>query len=125
MKHKTWFRLVLKAIGILLIALALPDLIYHLAGILRTYRLQGTWSGWPQLSMTETILWVCVSPVIQIGIGAYLLSGASLLADWIIPSNRPYCPDCGYDLSQSTSTTCAECGADVRGIINPPTASDA
>ena len=25
-------------------------------------------------------------------------------------SNRPYCPECGYDLSKATSGNCPECG---------------
>lgn len=82
MKHKTLFRLALNVIGVLLIALALPELIKDVAGFIRTYRLQGSTAGWAApMSMTEHLFWLTIAPLMQIGIGAYLLSGAPLVVE--------------------------------------------
>jgi predicted amidophosphoribosyltransferase len=47
---------------------------------------------------------------LQIAIGVYLVFGAPWLVNRFIPSNRPYCIECGYDLSKSNSANCPECG---------------
>ncbi len=111
MKHKTWFRLVLKAIGVLLIGLTIPTLsevtIFLLNSLLvgvtplfvpRSFG--GTWLG---------VLRV-VGPILQFIFGLYLLLGGKWIVNLCIPSNRPYCPECGYDLSKATSANCPECG---------------
>jgi hypothetical protein len=48
--------------------------------------------------------------LVQMGIGAYFFFGGEWIVNRAIPSNRPYCPECGYDLSKSRSERCPECG---------------
>jgi hypothetical protein len=113
MKHKTWFRLVLKAIGILVLAFSAPHLL---------------WVG--GASLLEAILTASPAPGsvvpffvnwdyewrtlfyngIEVAFGLYLLFGGKWLVNKCIPSNRPYCPECGYDLSKSSDASCPECG---------------
>ena len=121
MKHKTWFRLVLKAIGVLLIGFGLPGVATLLASV-GYYTMYGDpyasvsggigMSGWYFWSLFSAHL----GDVVQLGLGLYLLFGGRWIADLAIPSNRPYCPQCGYDISQSTGDRCPECGVP---IISP------
>ncbi len=48
--------------------------------------------------------------IVQLAIGVYLLFGGNWIVNVCISSNRPYCPECGYDLSKATSANCPECG---------------
>lgn len=113
MKHKTWFRLVIKAIGLLLIGLSLPGLVtfFGLFIVLLTASPFGAMgpvgqSGW----MWSMYLAPYSGSIVQLAIGVYLLFGGKWIVNVCIPSNRPYCPECGYDLSKATSENCPECG---------------
>jgi hypothetical protein len=120
MKHKTWFRLVLKAIGVLLIGLSITPLAQSLLSII-VYG-SDLWTIWSPYSMNTTpasrtaseILWGIAHMILpaglQLALGLYLLCRGKWLVDKCIPSNRAYCPDCGYDLSSSAGTNCPECG---------------
>lgn len=108
MKHKTLFRLLLKAIGILLIAFAIPELVAIMAYYL-IVELPGS-ANWSAANWIYSML----APAIQTAIGAYLFLEGKWVIDKCIPSNRPYCPECGYDLSHNTSSTnCPECGVTI------------
>ena len=45
--------------------------------------------------------------------GVYLFFGGRWIADKAIPGNRPYCYECGYDLSNYVGERCPECGTPV------------
>jgi hypothetical protein len=105
MKHKTLFRLLVKAIGILLLAFAIPELV----GVMAYYLIIAS----PGSAAWSTSNWIysMLGPAIQAAIGAYLFLEGKWVIDKCIPSNRPYCPECGYDLSHNVSTlNCPECG---------------
>jgi hypothetical protein len=111
MKYKTWFRLVLKAIGVLLIGLALPSLVREVGSMFLYQSMFATNPGTLQLDDITAWLWSLSPPVIQMAIGLYLILGGAWVTNLCVPSNRPYCPECGYDLSQATSRErCTECG---------------
>jgi len=116
MKHKTWFRLVLKAIGVLLIGLAASGVANLLAnmGYLTMY---GDPYVVTSVRMSNWIYWQLLSPhvgdLVQLGLGLYLLFGGRWIANLAIPSNRPYCPECGYDNSKATGKRCPECGVPI------------
>lgn len=115
-KHKTWFRLVLKAIGVLLLALGLPDLIQ--AGTLVVgYAYSGGYGfgGFGPLTDLDVLLMTIsssnlITALVKTLIGIYLLLYGGLLLNLCIPSNRPYCPECGYELRGSVGVKCPECG---------------
>jgi len=108
MRYKTLFRILLKAIGVYFFVLGCGQLI-GTAGV--------------RLSMQGKVDWSIIQGIqIVAGPGFYLLAGLYLffggqyLADLAIPSNRSYCPECGYDATVSTNRICPECGTD-RGAM--------
>ena len=109
MKHKTWFRLVLKAIGVLLVGSALPNFIETwFSAVWWIVEPTGTYlQNYPQwLLMVKPAAVTC-----QFVLGLYLFFGGHWVINKCIPSNRPYCPECGYDLSHNSPlTNCPECG---------------
>lgn len=105
MKHKTWFRLVLKAIGVLTVGTAIPVLIW--SGTEVALSVWGVGSG---LGMGEMMISYFVGSAAQVIFGLYLFFGGEWIVNMVIPSNRPYCPNCGYDVSRATSGRCPECG---------------
>lgn len=112
MKHKTWFRLVLKAIGILLIAMSLPALGQAVGAL--AYALMDTSMN---LSFPDNY-WVVQASfyaggLAQFAFGLYLILGGKWIVDRAIPSNRPYCPECGYDMSRTQGARCPECGVEL------------
>ena len=111
MKHKTWFRLVIKAIGVLLIGVSLPEAYTSLLQIGYAVTEQGAIMTAPY----PTWWTICapLAPFVQFAFGVYLLCGAPWLVNKVIPSNRPYCPECGYDLTRFSGDRCPECGVAV------------
>jgi hypothetical protein len=115
MKHKTWFRLLLKAIGVAMLAYAIPQAVSSLCNIswwLLNDDGSTSWTG------TQWVSWTLISflhVAAQIAVGLYLLLGGEWIVNKCIPSNRPYCPNCGYDLSHNTGERCSECG-----VVLPP-----
>ena len=118
MKYKTAFRLAIRAIGVLVLANSLPWCIAGLASLaaqLADVNLRGP---------VDYISWsIGIGPILGHGvgivIGLYLLSGGRWIVDRVIPSNRPYCPECGYDLTHLPSDyRCPECGVPYRHAVS-------
>jgi hypothetical protein len=117
MKHKTWFRLVLKAIGVLLVGLSLPDVF---TTVLRVVYVTTDDQFSANLATPQWWTWGSfAAPLLQFAFGLYLFFGGGWVVIKAIPSNRPYCPDCGYPLNNlSGPERCPECGAALPR--NPP-----
>lgn len=111
MKHKTWFRLALKLIGVLLIGLSIPDAWSVIYYTIRTSVEQGGFGNMTPGFSPLFDMWIPVIGVLlQLVFGLYLFFAGQRIVDIVIPSNRPYCPNCGYDLSKSGGEHCTECG---------------
>ena len=106
MKYKTLFRMLLKAIGVWVFA----EGISSFGGSLLFY-LGSLFLDRPgQVAFSEGFPLYLVHPVVQIAIGLYLFFGGTWIVDKAIPGNRPYCHECGYDLTDAAGNVCAECG---------------
>ena len=101
MKYKTLFRLTLKAFGVLVILFAVPEIFYY------TFMF-GALAWVDPLIGWELIVGV-VAPLVKLLLGVYLFFGGNWIVNLAIPSNRPYCHECGYDLRHVTTNRCPEC----------------
>lgn len=111
MRYKTLFRLGLKLIGVYLFFVGLQAIIFGLlSAVVQVYFLQAgampQWDWWT---------WVApISGVFNLLMGMYLFFRGRWIVDLAIPSNRPYCPQCAYDLQGAVSGRCPECGTPFR-----------
>ena len=123
MKHKTWFRLVIKAIGVLLVGFGTETLIegviYGIAYLEQITGMGGGMTFFP----TSYLIARPVGGLAVAAFGLYLFFGGAWIVNKAIPSNRPYCPECGYDLSHSAAgaTNCPECGVALPARTTNPT----
>lgn len=111
MKHKTWFRLVLKAIGVLLLGLGTPNVIGPVVSVIGGVVTGAGWAGW---GYQWFYVGEAMGGALQVAFGLYLLAGGNWIINRVIPSNRPYCPDCGYDITNARGERCPECGVMLR-----------
>ncbi len=109
MKYKTLFRLVMKVIGVVLIGLALPRMVGAI-GQVAIWVVTNPFPAGSQLSVWLQVGLSSLGHAFQLAIGLYLFFGGKWIVDKAIPSNRPYCPECGYDLSTRAGDHCPECG---------------
>lgn len=116
MKYKTLFRLLLKLFGIVLLGEALPYVGFGVVDLLPGWRLGSAGAAGMQYSFTNL-----VTGSMMFGASLYLFFGGKWVADLAIPGNRPYCPECGYDLTGATEWRCPECGTAFSSKdISPP-----
>jgi len=116
MKYKTLFRMLLKVLGVWVFVEGLFGLVnMGLSGYVTSL-----YQAIPPLRFSEQ-WWISVeplaAPLVQIVIGLYLFSGGAWVANRAFPGNRPYCGECGCDLTGS-GERCPECGAVVPQFQN-------
>src|SRR5262245_7816279 len=114
----TWFRLVIRGIGVLLLALGVPGLLNGGLQMVWYVRQQSSFYG-----ATPDWWWLVyiVSPVAQTGIGLYLLLGARGLINYCCRGALGMCPACNYDVRNISGANCPECGSPLPGRTPAPT----
>ncbi len=107
-KYKTLFRVLQHLVGLLVFALGVVLSANHLQTLLYFFANPG--SPFP-------MSWWALIPVegiVGVALGLYLFFGGKWIANLAIPGNRPYCDECGYDLTDATGDSCPECGTPRR-----------
>ena len=107
MKYKTLFRLLIKAIGVYFLAIGAA----HFANSVFTllYALTRS-SGYPAIFAIGAVS----EAIVEVALGLYLFLGGKGIVDRAIPGNRPYCHECGYDLTGAPRARCPECDTPFR-----------
>lgn len=118
MKQLLWVRLVFRAMGVLLIGMALPGSIQFLGQLVAQLEpSQQSFSiaanGWAVL---YALGWGC-GAFAQLGLGIYLLFYGKRLREWCMRNEEGHCPRCDYELGAGI-VVCPECGLPLREV--PP-----
>lgn len=113
MRYKTLTRLLIKLMGIYFLIAGstgfIASTIYLLISLV-------DYGNFGELSFIAYPIAWCLSSLFSIVAGLTLLRASNWLAAKLIPSNRPYCPSCGYELTGATGMHCPECGVDLQGL---------
>ncbi len=107
MKYKTLCRLLIKLVGLYFVAAALSTLGPAMWGAI-SYIRNGEGMG-----RALYVGWMVV-PCGNLLTGILLIRASGWIASILIPSNRPYCHECGYDLTGAMGSVCPECGTEFR-----------
>ena len=114
-KYKTLFRVILKLIGVYLCLQATVSFFSLAASMLLRNMTQNVPLRWTQLTPG------LIGFAIRGACGLYLFLGGNWIVNLAIPGNRPYCPECGYDLSGAPGKRCPECGTPINwDEVRPP-----
>lgn len=109
MKYKTLFRLAVKIIGVYMVATGLPHVVFTLIQLVTIYLNRFNGSSFADIWYVSSI-----ASLITPAIGLYLFFSGKWITNLAIPSNRPYCPECGYDISHNPTSACSECGTRLK-----------
>ena len=110
MKYKTLFRVLVKVVGVWLVAQGIASFVGGAASILATLISRPAGMSFPLYAFLLTP----AQALALTGVGAYLFFGGGWIADLAIPGNRVYCHECGYELTAASANICPECGTVFR-----------
>ncbi len=113
MRHKTLFRMLIKAIGVWIFVMGISDAMRNAAGIIAAWAYGSGTLRFPEFPLMYIPVQF-LSSLTQMALGLYLFFGGKWLVDRAIPGNRPYCPECGYDLTGAARNRCPECDTPFR-----------
>lgn len=124
MHPKIFFRLCLKAIGVMLITWTAPDIVIGLIHACTypdtsqlSYYTTGSPVNWgtpgPGPSLFDLgvgFLFAYGGSALTAALGLYLFFGGETLVEYVLPPGRRRCPECGYELASKEIERCSECG---------------
>jgi hypothetical protein len=126
MLEYAWFRLLVRAIGVLLIGIGAPGFFAMLVN-LGTYVLANGASAAGSISQGTVLTLIAhvAASCAQVAFGLYLLLGANRLIGFCIRDVLDHCTACGYDVRRVGAPNCPECGVPLhaRPARTPPAAS--
>ena len=110
MKYKTAFRLAMRAFGVYL---CVSNALWAIQNFL-----PAAFMFLFDPSMAPGMTWYAGSAIgnlIGVAAGLYLFFRGEWIVNLAIPSNRPYCHECGYELTGlANEGVCPECGVAYR-----------
>lgn len=107
MRYKTLFRLLVKSVGLLFLGAGVVSLTLSiLTAVIQNGLVVAAWPVYVWTNMLG-----CVGPFV---VGLYLFFDGRWIVNLAIRSNRPYCPECAYDLTGAVEPRCPECGTPFR-----------
>jgi hypothetical protein len=114
MSEQTWFKLLIRAIGVFLIAMALPELFVIVAQIIQWMRYQTATGGPPTWQWTYGLY--AAGSFVKLAIGLYLFTGGAWIFRRCMRDLEGHCFGCGYALHGVTGDACPECGIKFRAV---------
>ena len=117
MKDPVWFKLLVRGIGILLVAQSVPPIFSAIGAATILFK-----EGWTNPGQNY---WVSITAhgaggLVQGVFGLYLLVGAPRLVRYCIRQVGTRCPGCDYDI-RGLKGTCPECGLAIATPQSHPT----
>lgn len=113
-----WFKLLVRAVGILLLGLSLPMALWSVGDML-VRMFDPAYGGAPLASVVGLYLPGLAGYLAQAGIGLYLLCGSERLIAWCIAGVKGRCAECGYDITAVPGGVCPECGVKIAPVTAP------
>jgi len=105
-----WFKLLVRAVGLMLIGFAAPMLVKNVLTFLYVLMFDEQPAS---LSYTLSYVAAIFGDLVQGGFGVYLLLGGGKLTQWCLRQTLGSCLVCEYDVRTITAPTCPECGAPI------------
>lgn len=108
MKYKSLFRVLQKVVGLAACAYGLVNAFGHVSQLLWYFSASAG-----RMAGAFPFMWWQALPysgLASIALGLFLFFGGRWIANLAIPGNRPYCAECGYDLTRCVGSVCPECG---------------
>jgi len=105
MRYKSQIRNFCKLLGIYFIVSGVAGIIQAVVMPLMYMQMQHY--------LAQSLL-MSLSPLFELVAGVVLFWQSGYVVNLIVPGDRPYCPECGYDFTGNTSAVCPECGLHPR-----------
>jgi hypothetical protein len=104
--------LVVRLIGLFIVAWRVPSLFASLGMILREGVIDWV-ANFMFVGRANGYFLADIGELVQLALGLYMLFGGKRLARLILPGVPGLCHRCGYDISGLDSSRCPECGAKI------------
>lgn len=105
MKHKAWFRLIMKVAGLVTMLIGIMMVLDELLEI--SFDLFGRSQNSFTLYEVRSLLYASVLT----GVGAYCCFWGERVIALAFPAGPKCCPACGYQVRGNVSGICSECGS--------------